>query len=148
MFFAQVLQYMKVIQAEQEQELQRKLLEEQGLFIKLCEGMVVWSEHRFQVLNMLLIVALKQKREAEQRKKEEREREQRRKQKAQQKARKKRDYDAALQAAQKETIMTKKKPEAAPSDNHSESRPPVTIPHYSIGKLSPAYCCPESRINQ
>lgn len=86
-----VLQYMKVVQAEQEQELQRKLLEEQ---------------------------ALKQKREAEQRKKEEREREQRRKQKAQQKARKKRDYDAAVQAAQQEMVMKQKKTEAAPSDNH------------------------------
>ncbi|XP_077107563.1 leucine-rich repeat-containing protein 59 [Ranitomeya variabilis] len=74
-----VLQYMKVVQAEQEQDLQRKLLEEQ---------------------------ALKQKREAEQRQKEDREREQRRKQKAQQKARKRRDYDA-LQAAQQE--MKKKK---------------------------------------
>ncbi|XP_063816767.1 leucine-rich repeat-containing protein 59 isoform X2 [Pseudophryne corroboree] len=69
-----VLQYMKVIQADQEQKLQRKLLEEQ---------------------------AHKQKREAEQKKKEEREREQRRKQKAQQKARKRRDYDA-MQAAQQE----------------------------------------------
>ncbi|XP_073444141.1 leucine-rich repeat-containing protein 59 [Dendrobates tinctorius] len=69
-----VLQYMKVVQADQEQDLQRKLLEEQ---------------------------ALKQKREAEQRQKEDREREQRRKQKAQQKARKRRDYDA-LQAAQQE----------------------------------------------
>ncbi|CAJ0966885.1 unnamed protein product [Ranitomeya imitator] len=74
-----VLQYMKVVQAEQEQDLQRKLLEEQ---------------------------ALKQKREAEQRQKEDREREQRRKQKAQQKARKRRDYNA-LQAAQQE--MKKKK---------------------------------------
>ncbi|XP_075034006.1 leucine-rich repeat-containing protein 59 isoform X2 [Mixophyes fleayi] len=69
-----VLQYMKVIQADQERELQRKLLEEQ---------------------------AQKQKREAEQRQKEEREREKKRKQKAQQKARKRRDYDA-LQAAQQE----------------------------------------------
>ncbi|CAI9569683.1 unnamed protein product [Staurois parvus] len=69
-----VLQHMKVIQEEQERELQRKLLEEQ---------------------------ALKQKREAEQRQKEEREREQKRKQKAKQKARKRRDYNA-LQAAQQE----------------------------------------------
>ncbi|KAM3910052.1 leucine-rich repeat-containing protein 59 [Leptodactylus fuscus] len=74
-----VLQYMKVLQAEQEQSLQRKLLQEQ---------------------------VLKQKREAEQRQKEEKEREQRRKQKAQQKARKRRDYDAQ-QAAQQE--MKKKK---------------------------------------
>ncbi|XP_068119488.1 leucine-rich repeat-containing protein 59 isoform X2 [Hyperolius riggenbachi] len=75
-----VLQYMKVIQAEQEQELQRKLLEEQ---------------------------AMKQKREAEQRQKEERDREQKRKQKAQQKARKRRDYDAQ-QKAQKEVKKTEK----------------------------------------
>ncbi|KAM5135410.1 leucine-rich repeat-containing protein 59 [Mantella aurantiaca] len=73
-----VLQYMKVIQEEQDRELQRKLLEEQ---------------------------ALKQKREAEQRLKEEREREQKRKQKAKQKARKRRDYDAQ-QAAQKEVKKT------------------------------------------
>lgn len=69
-----VLQHMKVIQEEQERELQRKLLEEQ---------------------------ALKKKREAEQRQREEREREQKRKQKAKQKARKRRDYNA-LQAAQQE----------------------------------------------
>ncbi|XP_075701445.1 leucine-rich repeat-containing protein 59 [Rhinoderma darwinii] len=77
-----VLQYMSVIQSEQEHVLQRKLLKEQ---------------------------ALKQKREVEQRQKEERERDQRRKQKAQQKARKKRDYEA-LQAAQQE-IKKKKETE-------------------------------------
>lgn len=76
-----VLQYMKVVQEEQERELQRKLLEEQ---------------------------ALKQKREAEQRLKEEREREQKRKQKAKQKARKKRDYDA-LQAARQEVKKSTEK---------------------------------------
>ncbi|KAG9469002.1 hypothetical protein GDO78_021446 [Eleutherodactylus coqui] len=91
-----VLQYMKVVQAEQEQDLQRKLLEEQ---------------------------ALKQKREAEQRQKEEKEREQRRKQKAQQKARKRRDYDA-LQAAQQEMKKKKKNKETAPSDNHKISSKP------------------------
>ncbi|KAG8565015.1 hypothetical protein GDO81_012667 [Engystomops pustulosus] len=86
----QVLQYMKVLQAEHEQGLQRKLLREQ---------------------------ALKQKQEAEQRRKEEQEREQKRKQKAQQKAQKKKDYEAQ-QAAQKEMMMMKKKKEKQPSDNH------------------------------
>ncbi|XP_018409585.1 PREDICTED: leucine-rich repeat-containing protein 59 [Nanorana parkeri] len=73
-----VLQYMKVIQEEQDRDLQRKLLEEQ---------------------------ALKKKREAEQRLKEERDREQKRKQKAKQKARKRRDYDAQ-QAARQEVKKT------------------------------------------
>ncbi|XP_069808313.1 leucine-rich repeat-containing protein 59 [Dendropsophus ebraccatus] len=91
-----VLQYMKVLQAEQEQELQRKLLEEQ---------------------------ALKQKREAQQRQKEEREREQRRKQKALQKARKRKEFDA-LQAAQQEMMMMKKK-ETEPTDNHKIPSKPV-----------------------
>ncbi|XP_056406068.1 leucine-rich repeat-containing protein 59 [Hyla sarda] len=91
-----VLLYIKDIQAEQEQEMQRKLVEEQ---------------------------ALKQKREAQQRQKEEREREQRRKQKAQQKARKRRDYDA-LQAAQQEMKMMKKK-ETEPLDSHKIPSKPV-----------------------
>uniref|UniRef100_A0A8C5R142 Leucine-rich repeat-containing protein 59 n=1 Tax=Leptobrachium leishanense TaxID=445787 RepID=A0A8C5R142_9ANUR len=70
-----VLQYMKVMQSEQDREMQRKLMEEQ---------------------------VVKQKREAEQRKREERERELRRREKARQKERKRKNYNASI-AAQRPT---------------------------------------------
>ncbi|KAM4665022.1 leucine-rich repeat-containing protein 59 isoform 1-T4 [Discoglossus pictus] len=75
-----VLEYMKVIQAEQDKEIQHKLMVEQ---------------------------ARKQKRESEQRQKEERDRELRKREKAQQKERKRRDYQA-LQEAQKQLNKTER----------------------------------------
>ncbi|CAH2302056.1 leucine-rich repeat-containing 59 [Pelobates cultripes] len=86
-----VLIFMKVIQSEHDQEMQRKLLEER---------------------------AQKQKREVEQRKKEERERELRRREKAKQKERKRKDYNA-LQAAQRQ--VAKNSESEKKFENHNAS---------------------------
>lgn len=97
-----VLQYMMVIQSEQDREMQRKLMEEQ---------------------------VLKQKREAEQKKREERDRELRRREKAKQKERKRRNYNASVAAQrqiEKNTDSVKTEnhnASALPTKKQKQSRP-------------------------